>query len=261
VRRVLLLPGRMGALTALLVVWMGSGGLQAQTGGQGLSLGLEARILQQSDELVSPLRYSGIAWGPALGYGFSSPAQIRSLAVALGLPVLTSSETEEGGHRQEGYRLDLSLGLFHRVVGSGSDPFALFLGGEVRGDFAFFDHWYTAVDGESWMNVFGLFQPGVVWRVALPWGGEVSQTVTVPLGGVVLRPGYQGMTEIPDAEWAGVGEVTGVHQLLQLLRPLGSRGRWGVSYEFAALRYPHPRPLAIVRHTVRVQATVWRRGR
>jgi hypothetical protein len=261
VKRALLSWGGRGWLLALLLLGAAVGPARCQTGGQGLSLGLESRLLQQSDDLVSPLRYSGTTWGPTLGYGFSSPVQIRGFALSMGLPVLTSSETEKGAHRQEGYRLDLSVGLFHQVVGSEVSTFSLYLGGELRGEAAFFDHWYTSVDRESSMHLFFLLQPGGVWRVQLPWGDELSQRITVPLGGLVMRPDYQGMTEAPDVEWAGVGRVTGVHQSLQLLRPLGSQGRWGVSYEFTAFRYPDPRPMAMVRHALRVQATVWRRGK
>jgi hypothetical protein len=112
-------PG--GGVWGLLALLLSVGVVQparCQTGGPGLSLGLEARRLRQSDELVSPLRYSGTAWGPTLAYGFSSPVQRGGFTLALGLPTLTSSQTKKGAHKQEGYRLDLSGGLFRRVMGS-----------------------------------------------------------------------------------------------------------------------------------------------
>lgn len=107
------------------------------------------------------------------------------------------------------------------------------------------------------MHFFGILQLGGAWSIRLPWGGEVWQEVTIPLMGLVMRPGYQGMTEIPDVAWEGVGGVTGFHQSIHYRRPLGSRARLGISYDYLALRYPHPRPLAWTRQGLTLLVTVW----
>lgn len=237
----------------------GQGGLpgSAFVGPRGLTLGLEAHLHRQADDLVSPLRYSGLSWGPSLGFGFSTPVEIRWVGLTLGYPKLTSFQTEAGAHLQKGYRADLELAVFHRVAGFRKNSLAFYLGGELRGDFALYDHWYSPEEKESWMHFFGLLQPGGAWSSSLPWGGEVWQKVTIPLMGLVMRPGYQGMTEIPDVVWEGVGGVTGFHQSIHYLQPLGARTRLGISYDYLALRYSHPRPLAWTRQGFTLFMTVW----
>ena len=229
----------------------------AFVGPRGLTLGLEARLHRQADDLVSPLRYSGLSWGPSLGFGFSTANQLRRVSLALGYPKLTSFHTEAGAHVQKGYRADLELAVFQRVAGFWENSLAFYLGGEIRGDFALYDHWYSRAEKESWMHFFGLLQPGGAWSFSLPWGGEIWQEVTIPLMGWVMRPGYEGMTEVPDLVWEGVGGVRGFHQSIHYLRTLGSRTRLGISYDYLALQYPHPQPLAWTRQGFTLFLTVW----
>jgi hypothetical protein len=256
-------PSGCGAgLTAgILLLGAAVPSASGQEGAQGFSLGLDLGHLQQADDLVSPLRYSGATWRGVVRYGFSGRAQLREASLSMGLPVLTSSRTAAGGHRQEGVRASLSLGVFQRVAGLREGSVRLYLGGEVRGEFAYYDHWYTSSDREAWLHLFGLLQPGGAWRWILPGVGELRQVITLPVGGVVLRPGYQGMTEPPRSVLEGWGRIRGLHQTLQLLRPLGVGGVWGITYEFAAVRYPDPRPLAFTRHSLGLRATVWGGGR
>ena len=112
-------------------------------GPRGLTLGLEARLHHQADDLVSPLRYSGLSWGPSFSFGFSTANQLRRVSLALGYPKLTSFRTEAGAHVQTGYRADLELAVFQRVAGFGNNSLAFYLWGELRGDFARYDHLYS----------------------------------------------------------------------------------------------------------------------
>lgn len=258
-----ILPSGCGAgvTTGILLLGALVPSASGQQGPQGLSLGLDMGYLQQADELVSPLRYSGGTWRGGVRFDFSARARLREASLSVGLPVLTSSRTAGGGHRQEGVRASLSLGVFHRVASLRRESVGLYLGGEVRGELAYYDHWYTSSDQQSWLHLFGLIQPGGAWRWIFPSGGELRQVVTLPVVGVVLRPGYQGMTEPPRPVLEEVGSIRGIHQVLQLLRPLGAGGVWGITYEFTAVRYPHPRPMAFTRHSLGLSATVWRGGR
>jgi len=100
----------------------------------------------------------------------------------------------------------------------------------------------------------------VGWSVALPRGGQLWQEVTIPLLGVALRPGYQGLTEAPKAAWVGPGDVKGVAQALHFLAPLGNRFRFGITYAFAGFSYSEPQTLTWTRQSLSLSLTFWRRA-
>ena len=229
-------------------------------GPRGLALGIESRFHNQVDDLVSPLRYSGVGFGPGLRWGFSGPSGIRDVTASYGSPRLTSSATARGSHFQEGHRFDTRLMVLQRVGSLGSGRVSFFLGGSIAGHFALYQHWYTREDKESWVHAFGLLQPGFGWSAELPRGGQLWQDVTFPLLGVAVRPGYEGLTEPPTAVWVGAGDVKGVDQAIHFLQPMGKRFRLGLTYAFAGLSYAEPQELAWNRQSLSLWVTVWNGG-
>lgn len=230
------------------------------TGPTGLALGVEATLHTLVDELVSPLRYSGFSIGPGLRWGFSSSSGIRNLTASYGAPRLTSSATRKGSHFQEGHRFDARLVLLQRVASVGHGRVSLYLGGTAAGRFALYHHWYTREEKESWMHAFGILMPGFGWSAELPWGGQLWQDLALPLVGIALRPGYEGLTKVPEAEWVGVGDVRGLDLALHYQQPMGRRFRLGFTYDFNALRYPEPQPVAGNRQSFNLFVTLWEGG-
>lgn len=214
---------------------------------RGLAVALEARLHHQLDEQASPLRYSGVAFGPGLRWGFSTEEGIRSLTASYGSPRLTSSATHRGSHYQEGSRVSARLTVLQRVGSFRESRLRLFLGGAVSGDFAFYEHWYTREDKENWIHAYTLVQPGVGWSLAFPGGAQLWQEVTIPVMGVAVRPGYEGLTKSPRAVWVGPREIKGVDQALHYLQPLGKRFHAEITYSFAGLTHSEPRALTWTR--------------
>ncbi len=236
-------------------------GLQfPEAGPSGIAIGLDLALFHQADDLVSPLRYSGLGYGLTLRVGMSTPSSIRVLSASHSRPQLDSRATGGGGHLQEGHRASLEVMALQRVATLSGGGLSLFLGGSIAGDFALYDHRYTRTDSEGWLHAFGLLEPGLGWSADLPWGGRLWQSVTVPLFGLVFRPGYEGLTEAPEATWAGIGEVEGVQQSLHYLHRVGGLSRLGLSYGFSALRYKKPRTLSQSRHSLTLSLTIWGGG-
>ena len=267
-------PGRLGVflragacflLPALAPGGAGAQGTPAGGGGfrpepRGLAVALEMHLHHQQDELVSPLRYSGVGFGPGLRWGFSTEVGIRSLTASYGSPRLPSSATEKGSHYQEGSRAHARLTVLHRVGSFSGGRLAVFLGGALAGDLAYYRHWYTREDKERWIHAFALAQPGVGWRLTLPRGGQLWQEVTFPLMGVAVRPGYEGLTEAPKAAWVWPVDLKGVDQALHYLQPLGRRLHAGITYAFAGLTHSEPQDLTWTRHSLSFFVTLWRGG-
>ncbi len=226
-------------------------------GPRGFSLGLGVRRMSQADDLVSPLRYSGVSWGVTLGVSFPSAATLRRVDLSYANPRLTSSITREGSHLQRGHWVELRAPIFHRAADLRSGNLSLFLGGALTARFSLYEHWYRKSESERWVNLFGLVEPGGAWHLRLPGGAEVWQEVTVPLAGLVVRPPYHGFTEVPSPDWEGPGAVKGIHHSLHYWRSVAGGRRGGITYSFQGFRYPDPRPLASARHTLRLNVVLW----
>jgi hypothetical protein len=244
---------------------MGGGGetipIPPPVGPTGLALGLETGLFHQADDLVSPLRYAGVGFGASIRVGFSSLSAIRSVTLSYTSPRLESRATEEGEHVQEGSRSGFELLALRRFGSFRDGRLSFLMGGALSGQFALYDHRYTRTDEESWLHAFGLLEPGIGWSATLPWGGQLWQAVTVPLFGLVFRPGWEGLTEAPKGVWVGPGEVEGFQQSLNYQQPVGGRFRLGISYGFRTLRYSEPRTLALSASRLSLFGTLWERGR
>jgi len=223
-----------------------------------VAVALEVRLHHQLDEQVSPLRYSGVAFGPGLRWGFSTEEGIRSLTASYGSPRLTSSATHRGSHYEEGSRAGARLTMLQRVGSFREGRLRLFLGGAISGDLAYYEHWYTREDRENWVHAFALVRPGVGWSLTFPGGAQLWQEVTIPVMGVAVRPGYEGLTEAPRAVWVGPREVKGVDQALHYLQPLGKRFRAEITYALASLSHSDPRALTWIRQSLSLFLTFWR---
>lgn len=218
------------------------------------------RLHHQLDELVSPLRYSGVALGPGFRWGFSTEGGIRSLTASYGSPRLTSSATQRGSHYQEGPRASARLTVLQSVGSFGEGRLRVFLGGAVTGEFALYEHWYTREDKENWIHAFALVQPGVGWSLTLPWGAQLWQEVTFPLMGAALRPEYQGLTEAPKGTWVGPGDLEGIDQALHYLQPFGKRFQAGIMYAFTGLTHAEPQTATWTCQSLSLFVTLWRGG-
>lgn len=226
-------------------------------GHRGLSIGAGARRLSLADDLVSPLRYSGVSWNVSLVAGFSVPAAISGIRLSYANPKLTSSITRKGSHLQRGHWIELRTPFFHRAAGFRNGDLSFLLGGALTAQLSLYEHWYLKRERESFTHLFGLVEPGGAWHLRLSGGSEVWQEVTIPLAGLVVRPPYQGLTEVPGPSWEGPGGVKGIHQSLHYRRSFGGDWRGGITYSFQGLRYPKPRPLALIRHTLGISLILW----
>jgi len=206
--------------------------------------------MNQADDLVSPLRYGGNSWVASLDLDLSTSKTIRDFRISYGAARLTSSASQEGSHLQEGDWVDARAAVFRTVVEVLDGRLSFGLGGAVSGRFSLYEHWYTQEDRETWSHLFLLLEPGAAWHVRLPGGGALWQEWTFPLAGMVLRPPYQGLTEVPEPAWEGFGGVRGVQQSIHYRRSFGGRWWGGVSYSFEGLRYSRPRPLSWARHAL-----------
>lgn len=243
-----------------------SGGVHAQEGTalypssldhRGLWVGMGILRLHQADDLASPLRYGGISWSASLGLDLSSPNSLRNVRLSYAEADLTSSASQDKRHRQSGYWADVRALYLHRVAGFRDGDLEVHLGGALSLRYTFYEHWYTDQETETWIHGFSLLEPGGGWHFRLPNGDILWQEVTLPLGGIVLRSPYQGLTELPSPVWEWFGGVEGIHQAIHYQRTFNDRWEGGVSYSFEGFRYSEPRPLAWTRHTLTFFLSVW----
>ncbi len=217
---------------------------------RGVSVGVGLWRLNQTDDLVSPVRYGGYSWRAFLGFGFSTSRSFRDLRLSYSTTDLTSSLTEDRRHLEKGHWVDFRATVLRRVKTFHGGALSLSLGGSLSGRFALLEHWYTEENSDDWSDFFALVEPGAGWHLRLPGGGILSQEVMVPLAGAALRSPYQGFTEVPTPRWVWPGGVKGIFQALNYRRPL-RHGWWGgFTYSFQGFRYGEPRPLAWTRHAL-----------
>jgi hypothetical protein len=227
---------------------------------RGVSVGVGLWRLNQTDELVSPVRYGGYSWRAFLGLGFSTSRSLRDLRLSYSATDLTSFLTEGGRHLEKGHWVDFRATALRRVKAFHQGALSLSLGGALSGRFALLEHWYTEENSDNWSDFFALVEPGAGWHLRLPGGGVLSQEVMFPLAGVAVRSPYQGFTEVPRPRWVGPGGVKGIFQTLHYRRPF-RHGWWGgFTYSFQGFRYGEPRPLAWTRHVLSLQVILpWAR--
>jgi|GEM_PF-6700264 hypothetical protein len=195
--------------------------------GFGIGLGHDA----QKDELVSPLRYSGLLVPFHFEYSFRGRNHGHIVEVEFGASTLTSAISRGVSHTQDLYLIDVHGGYERRI--DAPQPWGVWLGVETEHHYAFREHHYTPVINEYAGIYYSAVGPSFSLNRRIRTAGELGFHVAIPILAFMIRPPYslKGSWE-PDVVL--LNELTGassnIYYTYDLSRSFALRLRYGFSF-------------------------------
>lgn len=251
---------RLGPIAALLL--FGGFGVAAAQEVRGLSrwsLGVGLVHHVQSDELASPLRYSG--WGPGvrLAYGRERPDARGSLLLDYVAPTLTSHVTRQGEPSEATHRLTLGASYLRRAMTTGGERFSVFAGPGLAVDGLYRSHQYRAVGNEAYFDGIATLQAAGGWEYQVTPGLRMVHRLAVPVIGVLWRTPYTGLKYVPEARLGLLTSMLGIEHEFRVERALSPSLDLVATHHLSAFRHDDPWRLATFTNRLRVGVDVRRR--
>ncbi len=210
-----------------------------------------------SDELISPLHYTGSGWRLTLARETWSPGSTWDVQASYFAPSLESDAPLPDGGFQETSQGALSVHYLRRVGSLLDDRILLRAGGALGARAAVRRHQFNALSDETYADAFVPLSLAGAWETAVP-GGSLMHRLTVPLLTLALRSPYSGLKYVPDPEVAGPWSYAGFTS--RLVYRVDREGLVGMSlvHTFSLARYPDPFPLAKAFHSLGLRLEVAR---
>jgi hypothetical protein len=223
-----------------------------------LAVGVVHRV--QSDELASPLRYSGLGPGIRFAYFREEAGSRAGLGLDYAGPRLASAITQGDAHSTDTHRTALTASYLRRVAAMRGGQVSLFLGGTMAVDGLYRNHSYGPVGGrETFVDVFATLAPAGGWEALVGPRLRLSHRVASPVLGAVWRTPYTGMKYFPDARLARIPTLLGLEHELALELSLSPTVDLVAAHHLSALKHPDPWRFATLTNWFRVGLELRRR--
>lgn len=142
------------------------------------------------DELISPLRYSGVLFPVQVEYLYRGVRNRHHLSVIYAEQSFHTSISQGNIHTQEGYLIEVRGQYARRIAHSGDERFQLLAGMLVDSYNSFTKHWYRS-SIEEYTGIYYLaFSPALTVTRTLRGQDEVAFNIATSGIAYVIRPPY-----------------------------------------------------------------------